>query len=292
MLGVKTNKRTKQKNLARLFSDVLIFDSKHGILKCHVCDKKLNAIYKSNVEDHVQGRVHSILFEKNKLLEEKENNPLNNKKKMCEMWSRAFSSSNIPLNTFKSSGISCILGELNINVPSVNTLRKKIFNDFSQLIEELKEKWYEKDLFFILDETKKHGKKYFGIIAGTLIDPLEKYLIYLDIGDYKCDSIFVLDSIYKALKEVNSRPSYLKLVVADGVSYNTKAKKEIQLKYEHVTWVSCYAHLLHNFSEKIMLYYNNVSEFIFKMNDLFANNTNFNYLFKNYKKPPSVCKTR
>ncbi len=139
---------------------------------------------------------------------------------------------------------------------------------------------------------RKKRKKYFGIVAGAVDCPDEKYLIYLDVGIYKCDSNFVVQSIENALLKIGSSIKFLKLVLSDGVSYNMKARKDILKINSEIYRVSCFSHLIHNFSEKIQKHYITVTNFIMGKNDFLANNPGYNRFFTHINKPPGVCKTR
>ncbi len=154
MRGKKSKDRDKIKNLFEKYKDVLNYDSKNCKLKCTICNKLLNSRYESTIKRHLNSKVHALL-ETIKINNEKNDNTKRNFSKNIY---QGFGSANVPLNTFKNTLISKTFKEIDINFPSVNTIRKKFLLDFDMLIGNLKIKWYQSDLFFILDETKKKEK--------------------------------------------------------------------------------------------------------------------------------------
>ncbi len=70
---------------------------------------------------------------------------------------------------------------MNPNMPSVSLIRSQ--------------KFFLLYLLIICDETIKNGTKYFAVIAATINENVDKYLIYLNVGDYCCDALFVISCI-------------------------------------------------------------------------------------------------
>ncbi len=59
-------------------------------------------------------------------------------------------------------------------------------------------------------------------------NPLEKYIIYLKVGIFKCDSNQMIASINEAMDLIHSDISYLMLVITDAAAYNLKANRKLK----------------------------------------------------------------
>ncbi len=84
----------------------------------------------------------------------------------------------------------------------------EFFGEYTSL---MRTKFSEKPIFLIMDETQKKGKKYLCIFCGAVKGPLERYIIYLKVGVFKCASNQMITLINEALNIVNSDISFLHL---------------------------------------------------------------------------------
>ncbi len=130
------------------------------------------------------------------------------------------------------------------------------------------------------------------IIAGTIENPLIQHLIYLKVGKFVCNKKMTLMFLKESLNTIRSSFLKVKLIITDAVSYNISAKKDVVKKYEHIRWVTCYSHLLHNCCSTITKFFKSTTNFIILMNDLVYSSDTYNYILPGSLKPQEVVLTR
>ncbi len=130
------------------------------------------------------------------------------------------------------------------------------------------------------------------IIAASLDNPLCQKLIYLKAGKFKCNNVSCLQFLNEALLNIKSNFTKVKLIVSDAVKYNLTARKKLLKKHEHIRWITCYSHLIHNCCTHIADHFYVEKKFISLMNDLFQSSDSYDYMLYDNIKPPEVFPTR
>ncbi len=148
-------------------------------------------------------------------------------------------------------------------LPSINTIRKKLFLQFKKILIWLRQNVLMRK-FTLFEMKQKRGLKYFAILIGLVKNPRDQFLVYLKVGNYKCDSQLVIDSLTKVIDRIKVQFSNVSLAITDAVSYNLLAKK---LFLKNVTWVKCFSHMLHNFCSFLSNFYTEETKLIILVND-------------------------
>ncbi len=86
------------------------------------------------------------------------------------------------------------------------------------------------DVFSILGETQIKGTKYLLVVCGKIEKPLEKFIIYLKVGVFSCNSLKVLNCIKDGVTEIKQSHVNVKLIQTDAVACNIKAENLLKIE--------------------------------------------------------------
>ncbi len=259
------NKTTKIQKLNLILTKLpnnFTINRKKLILTCCICKKEFRSIKLQVYMIHLKSDKHQL---RDRILKLEGKNL--NKTESSNIWVKAFGGTGIPLNNMRKPVFRNALKDLDPNLPSVNSVRKKLFLQFQKNINLFTSKCFNEKIYVICDETQKRGLKYFAVLIGLVKNPGDQFLVNLKVGNYKCDSQFVIDSLTEAIARIKVQFSNLSLVITDAVSYNLLAKKIITEKYKNVSWVTCFSHMLHNCCSFLSDFYSEETRLIILLND-------------------------
>ncbi len=225
----------KIKKIVKKFENVLKENLKQGKILCILCDCFISIITVQACKRHLNTEKH-IKNQKLKYYEEKDRTDKRH------LWGRAFGETGIAINNVRKPAFREPMTEIDPNLPSVSTTRKVVFEQFNKDFKSVVTSLFNKEIYLLCDETQKYGVKYFLVIAGLIEKPKAQFLIYLKVGNFKCNNVTVLNFLNDALKGIFSNFNKVKLIVTDAVSYNLTAKSNLLKNFSHIKWVTCYSH--------------------------------------------------
>ncbi len=128
MRSKKSTISDKISTLLEKFKDDLSPNYKTKKIVCNTCKCQITTISKQSCENHLKSEKHK----KNKRLKDLEYLELKLTENKKMYWGQGFSSAGIPINNFRKPAFRNALLEIDRNLPSPNTARKIIFDDYKK----------------------------------------------------------------------------------------------------------------------------------------------------------------
>ncbi|QQP36603.1 Putative LOC100902024, partial [Caligus rogercresseyi] len=244
--------------------DIWNYEQTKNILKCQVCN--LAILYKQRIQ-HVKTSRH----QKRLLLREKNSNITTDCSGQSSFnigLARMLAACNIPVTKIENPAFIQFMEEHTEKIiPSRRVITKIIGKESQHVIDNIKEKIKDEDLFLLLDESKDpKGRAMTAVLIGPLDGRFDSrpYLInVVDIKEANSKTIVttVVDNLQNVLGEHFS-PSRFKLLVTDEAAYCVKAAKSLKTSFPEMIHVTCLAHGIHRVAELVRFQFPNVNELI------------------------------
>ncbi|QQP49652.1 Uncharacterized protein FKW44_010398 [Caligus rogercresseyi] len=251
--------------------DIWNYEQTKNILKCQVCN--LAILYKRRIQ-HVKTSRH----QKGLLLREKNSNITTDCSGQSSFnigLARMLAACNIPVTKIENPAFIQFMEEHTKKIiPSRRVITKIIEKESQHVIDNIKEKIKDEDLFLLLDESKDpKGRAMTAVLIGPLDGRFDSrpYLInVVDIKEANSKTIVttVVDNLQNVLGEHFS-PSRFKLLVTDGAAYCVKAAKSLKTSFPEMIHVTCLAHGIHRVAELVRFQFPNVNELISEVKKVF-----------------------
>ena len=107
-----------------------------------------------------------------------------------------------------------------------------------------------KKFFLIADEAEVAKQKYISVLVGRLDSPNQTFLVNchpLD-GGRNVNSSIILHTVDDILRQLKIKRENFSLFLTDAARYMSSAGKTLKELYPSLMYVTCVAHLLHNYA--------------------------------------------
>ena len=127
--------------------------------------------------------------------------------------------------------------------------------------EQIRELLFDKQIFLIVDEAEVAKRKYI-VLLGSLDTPNDTFLIDclpLESGS-NVNSSILLHTVDDILRQLETKRENLALLLTDAARYMSLAGKTLKELHPFLMHVTCVAHLLHNCTMRVRVYFKNIDE--------------------------------
>lgn len=247
-----------------------VFSTDGEILYCTLCEVKVTAGKRFNVQQHCNTSKHmkclsrlsemegrqSLLLEKWSATSSSSsgNTETGFYKDLCHM----MVSSNIPLNKLQNQYFRQFLEKYTSHpIPDESTLRKNYLSKcYEDMLNKIRNSIADNKIWVSLDETTDvDGRFVANVIVGTLKgdQPGEKFVLNCEVLERtNHTSIAVLfDNSMKLLWPNGIERNNILLLITDAAPYMKKAAKGLQILYPKLIHITCLAHALHRVAEEV-----------------------------------------
>lgn len=304
--------KTKSSVSSRLRDLVLefgedVFTSDGIVLFCKVCNIKVNADKKYNIQQHIAREKHVHGIERKNKDKTKSQLLLKNMSSQQPTFNQdlcnAFLSSNIPLFKLNNPIFRNFMEKYTKQIiPDESTLRKNYVEKcYTNTIEKIRKYVQGKKIWISLDETTDvEGRYVANVIIGTLeIDePGKCFLLNSDVLEKANHSTIVrlFETSLSILWPNGVLRDCVLIFVSDAAPYMVKAGKTIKVLYPKLEHITCLAHALHRVAEEVRVQFPEVNNLISTIKKVFLKSPYRVQIFKNIAPgislPPEPILTR
>lgn len=253
-----------------------IFSSDGEVLRCKCCDKNVVADQRSQVQQHVETKMHRQAIERRKSVPSSSTPLLTNFVKQSEKQKNfhrdlctTFMAADIPLYKINHPSIRKFLSSYvpNLNTPSETTLRNEVKQAYDNCMDKIRSAIGTNAIYIVVDETTDNLNRYVcNVLVGSLSSDTssEPFLIHSAILA-STNSSSVASTINDALILLwphGIQYSKVLLLLSDAAPYMRKVGTVLALLYPKLTHVTCLAHALHLVCEIIRARFSEVNELI------------------------------
>ena len=109
--------------------------------------------------------------------------------------------------------------------------------------------------FLVVDKSEIKKYEYFNVLAATIDNPNEIYLIVCIQLIHNINSTVIIILSSNALEKYNIERHQLLMIISDAASYMIKAMKGLNQDWHKIQHAKCLAHLVHNCAMRIRAFY-------------------------------------
>lgn len=259
-------------------------------LVCNTCKNEVNCQKQFNIDSHIKSAKHQsfqkVLKNQPKLVADKG---------QCEFSlqiTEAFLSADIPLHKLRNPNMVNLFKSMNHPLPSETTCRAQIDKILEKIIQSVKYKILNEQIFLIFDETCHNGMNIGHTLVGILKEPSITYLIKSTVFHKALCAADVSIEIDQILKEIEIEREKFVLFLSDAARYMVSAGTNLKLFYPNLFHVTCVSHLMHNAAEIVRSKFPDVDKLISSVKASTIKNKERRKLFIDIGYPPAPVITR
>ena len=231
MSKIKKTKFQKSDHFVRSYPDEFIHGP-NGVVYCMLCSCNLDPSRKSVIESHRISNKHSTslcYFKKDKIVHKKQEFFSDTNTIISNMLIEAFVCADIPLEKLRNEKIKDLFSHLKVNIPSVSTARRTVKFLAEKHFQNLKEYFFDKLVYIMVDETEIKGKKYFNILCGLVCEPKDIKLLDCIQVNGNINSVKAEKFIRDSLEKYNINDSNFILFLSDAAPYMILVGKNLRI---------------------------------------------------------------
>lgn len=257
MPKAKCSDSVKLRGFVREFGEKL-FSTDGKILFCKLCEVKVSAEKRFNVQQHCNTAKHTNCMKRSdennrrQMLLFEQTGQSSTVQSFCKDFCKMMVSYNIPLEKVKNPCFRRFLEKYTTHpVPDESTLRKNYLSVcYNDVLTKIRITVAEQKIWLSIDETTDVSGRYIAnVVVGVLkVDgPGDIFLLTCEALDRvnKSTIAILFDNSLNLLWPDGVKSDNVLLFVTDAASYMAKAAKGIQILYLSMVYVTCLAHALH-----------------------------------------------
>ena len=229
-------------------------------LYCNLCNCEVTSDRKSTIDKHRSSKKHCKGLSKAKNeIQTFLSDPVDN---LTDKLVKAFLSADIPLSKLRNKELKKFFEYAKIPLVSETTARKHVSKISNLQMLKCIDYFSGKSIYLVADESEIRRNKYFNILAGTIDNPSDLYLIDCIELQRSINSTIVSNLILTTLEKYNIHRNQVVMIISDAASYMKKGIFDLSQNDENILHVKCLLHLAHNCCMIIRAHYKDVDTLI------------------------------
>ena len=256
-------------------------------LLCVKCNVSVKFGKMFNVEQHRKSASHQRFSDPNKIQSRLTTDSPDFATKCVKMMGQA----NIPLKKLREPAFFNFFSEIGYKTPSESYARTLIQKFCPETLTKIFSLLSKKKIFLIIDETQIDRKKFVHVLAGTIDNPEQIFLVEHKFVE-TANSQTICGIIHDVLNSIGCKRENFTMLISDAAPYMIASAKVLEVMYPKMIFTTCFVHLLHNCAMKVRAAFPEVDKLIASMRMATLKSSKRCELFKDIPLPPDVIITR
>eukprot|EP00477_Mikrocytos_mackini_P000977 GAHX01001048.1.p1 GENE.GAHX01001048.1~~GAHX01001048.1.p1 ORF type:complete len:458 (-),score=36.02 GAHX01001048.1:832-2205(-) len=199
---------------------------------------------------------------------------------------------NVPLHNCDKNAFREFFKKYHIQIPSSSSSYTYVKKIGVEMLEKIKIKLENKQIFMIIDGSLIQKKHYTNVLVGDIEYPKTSYLVDVIVSSESTNSENLLGNIIDEISNLGIARNNFVQLITDAASYNLAATSSLYQIYRNLVYITCILHLLHNCVMKLKSYYKKTDKLIASIQASLSKSSEREHLFREIGKPPKVIVTR